>query len=104
MSEERKIKITVEKVFKPEDVFTVSPFPEMTLGPCEKHQEGQVFYYTQAEGISPGFCSSAWASVFPFILVLIYGGDFHSFYKQSGVGVFACSDGLRPVIFRIELE
>jgi uncharacterized repeat protein (TIGR04076 family) len=104
MSEHLKIKITVVKVFKPEEVFADSPFPEMDLGPCEKHYEGQVFHFSQDKDMPRGFCSSAWGAIFPFIITMIYGGDFHGYYKHPGVGVFCCPDGLRPVIFKLELE
>lgn len=104
MGEKTRIKITVVKVFKPEEVFAEAPFPEMKLGPCEKHYEGQVFHFSQAEDMPGGFCSSAWGAIFPFIITMIYGGDFRNYYKEPGVGIFCCTDGLRPVVFKLEVE
>ena len=103
MSEEQgRLKITVLKVFKPEEVFEDSPFKAMEHEPCEIHREGQVFYFEENQ--PEGFCNYAWNAIFPYVTTLSWGGDFKSVYKEPGVAVIACPDGLRPVIFKLELE
>jgi len=70
--------------------------------PCEIHKEGQVFYFEENQ--PEGFCNYAWNAIFPYVTTLSWGGDFKSVYKEPGVAVIACPDGLRPVIFKLELE
>jgi len=48
-----------------------------------------------------GFCSWAWADIQRDVAVLGLGGDFF-WIKKKGTMISSCSDGLRPVIFKLE--
>jgi len=48
-----------------------------------------------------GFCTSAWNDIYPSVRVLAFGGN-APWYKEKGVAVECCTDGLRPVIFKLE--
>lgn len=102
MAEVSKIKITVLKVFKPEDVFKEPPVKtKEELHPCPIHKEGQTFLvdgYNQSEGI----CGHAWGAIWPYFMMLKNNGDMASFYEDTGACVIGCPDGLRPVIFKVE--
>jgi len=48
-----------------------------------------------------GFCSWAWADIQRDVTVLALGGDF-PWVKEKGVTFSSCTDGFRPVIFKLE--
>jgi len=102
MSEEQaKVKITVLKVFKPEEVFKEPPVKLKVPHPCPVHKVGQTFLlegYNQPEGV----CGFAWNSIMPWAVMLKNHGDLKWHYEEPGACVVCCPDGLRPVIFKIE--
>jgi len=49
----------------------------------------------------PDFCSWAWADIQRDVAHLALGGDF-PWMKQRGTMITCCTDGLRPVVFRLE--
>jgi uncharacterized repeat protein (TIGR04076 family) len=101
-----KIKITVVKRAAHMDLLdrhmNTDDFPQAS-GPCEIMKDGQEFVM---DGIFPrrpeGFhCQGAWNDIQRNLASVMYGGDL-PWYKQPGTVVASCSDGLRPVSFRIE--
>lgn len=63
-------------------------------GPCPEFQEGQEFTLTEPWSAPPGFCQWAWADLRTYIMGVINGWD----YTMVG----CCTDGYRPVFFKIE--
>ena len=49
----------------------------------------------------PGFCGWAWADIQRDVAHLALGGDF-PWIKQKGTMISTCTDGLRPVVFKLE--
>jgi len=47
-----------------------------------------------------GFCVWAWDDLFKHLAVLHFGGDFP--WAEEGTTVACCTDGARPVSFRLE--
>lgn len=75
-------------------------------GPCALFQEGQEFivdkqsYLTMLDG---KFCSEAWAAISHYVYAALQGGSImHGWTNDEKVMIACCSDGVRPVIFRIE--
>jgi len=103
MVESYKVKITVLKCFHPSEVFETSPVtPSEPLGACEVFKEGQEFVIDiYEEEIPKDFCSDAWSSINWALSTLSAGGNI-PYYKEKGVAVSCCTDGLRPVIFKME--
>jgi uncharacterized repeat protein (TIGR04076 family) len=96
-----KVKITVLKRFKPSEVFEKNPVrPVSRLGACELYKDGQEFI-VEGMKMPEGFCTSAWVSIYGNVRLLGYGGDL-PWFKEKGVAVNCCIDGLRPVVFKIE--
>lgn len=72
---------------------------------CHMFKEGQEFIYTLGEsGVPEGFCDWAWNDIFKDIMAVcsraaalpkVEKGDIEPSYP-------CCTDGLRPVIFKIE--
>ncbi len=99
MTAETRVKITVLRVFHPNEVF--SEPPPAKKGPCSIFKEGQTFTYEGFEQ-PEGFCPIAWQAIYPYAITLYKGGDFSSWYGEEGVAVLCCPDGRRPVVFRLE--
>ena len=70
------------------------------------HQKGQVLY---SDGINPpdGMCGVAWQVIAPMVRQLSLGELVQpsgTWLNDDTIGVFACPDGIRPVIFLLEAE
>jgi uncharacterized repeat protein (TIGR04076 family) len=96
-----RLKITVLRRLKPGEVFERPPIKGAPTGPCELFHEGQTFYVEEDGRMPEGFCGWAWNDLYKVVQTLRFHGDFH-WYEEPGVSVNCCTDGLRPVIFRIE--
>jgi uncharacterized repeat protein (TIGR04076 family) len=97
-----KVKITVLKRYSPSEVFETSPVtPVKTLVACELFRDGQEFVVGEDGRMPEGFCTTAWYSIFCSVRTLAFGGNL-PWYKEKGVAINCCIDGLRPVIFKLE--
>ena len=67
-------------------------------------EEGQVFI-TEGWKRPEGFCESAWESISPFVMTLVYGGSdiYEGWMKNKNSAMISCNDGFRPVSFYIEV-
>jgi len=102
MVERHEVNITVLKRFNPSEVFEKSPVtPVNPLGACELFRDGQEFLVRENGKMPEGFCTSAWQTIFCNVRTLAFGGDL-PWFKEKGVAINCCSDGLRPVVFKLE--
>jgi len=96
------VKITVAKKLSVEDVFGSSP-PKISkeLDPvCTRLNEGDTFI-AQKGACPQGFCATAFADIQRDITHLRFGGNC-PWMQEQGVAYSCCTDGLRPVVFRLE--
>lgn len=97
-------KITVIKKVDMRDLFGENPPPAVDtskISPqCAKFEEGQEFLLDTDE-CPPGFCDWAYTDIQRDLVYILSGGD-HSWMKDKGVSISCCTDGLMPVIFKIE--
>jgi uncharacterized repeat protein (TIGR04076 family) len=102
MVELYKVKITVLRRFHPSEVFERSPVTPVHqhFEACGLFRDGQEFIVEDLK-MPEGFCTSAWVSMYGNIQLLSFGGDL-PWFKEKGVAVNCCIDGLRPVIFKLE--
>jgi uncharacterized repeat protein (TIGR04076 family) len=91
-----KIRITVLKKMWNEDL--IKKYGK-NVTPCEYFNIGDEFVLDNLE-IPKGFCSWAWTDIQRDVVVLAYGGNFRM--KDEGITVSCCTDGFRPVIFKLE--
>lgn len=69
---------------------------------CPAFREGQEFIISkEGAGEPEGFCSGAWADIFRHTRVLMWGGHY-PWMNEDGKYLACCTDGFRPVIFRLE--
>lgn len=97
-----KMKITVIKRFHPKDVFGkdyVTPTGK-TVTPCQSFEDHQEFILDKLNK-PDGFCTWAWYDLYKDLSVLWWGGDFKD-WMEKGIMYTACSDGVRPVCFKLE--
>ena len=96
----RKIKITVKKVSRYDDL--IKEYENPVEHACEM-KEGQVFIANGWER-PDGFCLSAWESLSPFVMTLAHGGEnfYDGWMKDPKSAMISCNDGFRPVSFYIE--
>jgi len=67
---------------------------------CPRFEVGQEFIL-DSHNIPEGFCSWAWADLQRDVVSVFNGASF-PWIKEKGMIISACTDGLRPVIFKIE--
>ena len=101
MSETQKVKLTVLKVPRPEEVFDEMPLKLRYGGPCPYLKEGQELI-VDSESKPEGLCDLAWNALWPYIMTIRRGGDFLDMYEEAGKGLGCCPDAVRPVAFLIE--
>ena len=95
-----KIKITVVKAFSPEEVFGHSLHTKTgtKITKC-KYTPGQT-WTTENMRRPEGFCDWAWQDMRKDLYLLTFGGDISD--TEPGVIYIPCSDGKRPVVFKLE--
>lgn len=96
-----KLKITVLRRFAPDEVFKDPPVDIGGLEVCDVYEDGQEFIVEGNGAMPEGFCGWAWDDIYKDIQTLRFHGDFQ-WIKESGISINCCTDGLRPVVFKIE--
>ena len=92
-----KVKITVLRRLLHEDL--IGEYCDSPWSECERLEKGQEFVSERAN-MPEGFCSWAWCDIQKYVLTLARGGDFLG--VKPGVFVTSCTDGFRPVLFKLE--
>jgi uncharacterized repeat protein (TIGR04076 family) len=97
-------KITVLKTMLNKDL--ADEYGGMEIKPCEVFSVGQEFI-THPFDKPAGFCDWAWNDIYKSLLTISRGGDFskgffNKWMKKDNTMIVGCTDGIRPVIFKIE--
>jgi len=103
MAKRYPLKITVIKKLSSKEVYG-QPLPEVSeeMAPyCDRLEVGQEFTVEESGAIPSGFCTWAWHDIYPAVTGLRFGGDY-PWMKKEGLIYSCCSDGIRPVFFKIE--
>jgi uncharacterized repeat protein (TIGR04076 family) len=96
-----KVKITVLKKTDTKQIFGDNPPLGQAIDACTLFEEGQEFIVDEDGGMPEGFCHWAWDDLYKVVTTLSYGGNF-PWTKEKGTTISCCTDGNRPVIFRIK--
>jgi uncharacterized repeat protein (TIGR04076 family) len=94
-----KCKITVLKTTFQNEI--AKAYKKEGFGPCRVFTEGQEFVLDDPWHMPNGFCSTAWGDIFKNVQTICLGGNFPS-NPKPGTNISCCTDGARPVIFKIE--
>ncbi len=99
-----KVKITVIKKVNMNDLYgdtPPAPIDENRITPeCQRFELGQEFV-VDSHNCPPDFCNWAYADIQRDIFHTLYGG-YYPWMKEKGVAISCCTDGLRPVVFKLE--
>jgi uncharacterized repeat protein (TIGR04076 family) len=93
------VRITVLKKLQTGEVFEQYAVDGMTPT-CNLLKDGAEFVSRRMQ-MPEGFCSWAWADVQRDVIHLALGGDF-PWVNEKGKMISCCTDGLRPVVFKLE--
>ncbi len=98
-----EVRITVLKKLSSKDIFGDSPPLGENVKPCPVYEVGQEFLVGKDGEMPEGFCHWAWNDLYKVITALRYGAIWEEGTKEKGAPtVHCCTDGLRPVIFKLE--
>jgi uncharacterized repeat protein (TIGR04076 family) len=100
MVKKSKVKITILKKLSSRDIFGDNPPLGQATEACGQFDVGQEFIVGEDGGMPEGFCHWAWNDIYKVVTTLMFGGSF--FEKKDTPIVRCCTDGLRPVIFKLE--
>ena len=103
MAKRHPLKITVLKKLSAQEVYG-HPLPdvdESMAAYCDRLEVGQEFTVDETGAMPAGFCTWAWHDIYPEVTALRFGGDF-PWIKKAGMIYSCCTDGVRPVFFKIE--
>ena len=93
------VKITVVAKRQPGEIFNELAASNVK-SICDAVETGKT-YISKDLKMPESFCSWAWADIQRDVTHLALGGDFR-WIKKLGSMVSCCTDGLRPVVFKLE--
>ena len=100
-----KVKITVFKRVDPSVIFDGNvpnmPGSDKPYGICTAFLDGQEFISVD-RARPEGFCSWAWRDIYKDLSILDFGGNFWPDWMKPGEMLSCCTDGVRPVSFKME--
>jgi uncharacterized repeat protein (TIGR04076 family) len=74
-----------------------------SVGACPLQAEGDVFVYSGGAEKPNGLCPWAWIDLYTTISALYSGGDENTWYRSGGTRISCCTDGVRPVVYKLQL-
>ena len=96
-------KITVLKRMFNQDLADEYRLPHLPSGPCKFFTEGQEFIVDYfAERPEDFACDWAWDDIHKILMVLMTRGNFGTWMKNDNTFVACCTDGIKPVVFKVE--
>ena len=96
-----KCKITVLKRTYDSDLAD-SYVQERYRNPCRAFTDGQEFIVEADHRPDEDFCDFAWNDIHKSVLTLMRGGNFCPWMQQPDTMIVCCTDGVRPVVFKLE--
>ena len=97
-----KCKITViKRTTNPELIDRYVSESRRPYGQCGACEDGQEFILEGFPLKPEGFCDWAWADIHRDVVAIMFGGSY-PWIVQPGTAITCCTDGLRPVVFKVE--
>lgn len=100
----RKVKIKITVLRKMINKDFAEKYCQENVTYCPVFTEGQKFIYNHTgDGNKPkNFCEHAWNDIYPTVMTLASKGTFIGWMKKEGENIVCCTDGIRPVVFKVE--
>ena len=98
----KRVRITVlKKEFYPElaDAYLTEG---RAVGPCSILNEGDSFVFEGEAKMPEGFCPWAWIDIYKGVSALAAGASHSPWNNRDGLQIYCCTDGIRPVVFKLE--
>jgi uncharacterized repeat protein (TIGR04076 family) len=96
-------KITILRRLYDQELAEEYRHPEVDRGPCKFFAEGQEFTVNYLTERPVGFgCDWAWDDIHKVLMVLMLKGDYGTWMKDKNMFITCCTDGIKPVVFKIE--
>lgn len=96
-------KITVLKTLYHQDLAEAYRRPEADRGPCKFFTAGQEFIVQYLTERPANFgCDWAWDDLHKVLLTLMLKGDYSTWMKDKNMFITCCTDGIKPVVFKLE--
>ncbi len=101
-----RVKITVFRRVDPSVIFDGEvpnmPGTDKPYTKCTAFEEGQEFIVDDSLAKPEGFCGWAWRDIYKDLSILRFGGNFWQNWMKPGEMLSCCTDGVRPVSFKME--
>ena len=69
---------------------------------CPVYEDGQEIIIENFPLKPEGFCDWAWADIHRDVVTVMFGGSY-PWMREPRTAITCCTDGLRPVIFKVEM-
>ena len=103
MSQFPTCKITVLKTLYHADLAEEYRRPDVRKGPCHMFTKGQEFIVNYLMERPETFaCDWAWDDIHKVLMVLMLKGDYGTWMKDKNMFITCCTDGIKPVVFKVE--
>ena len=102
----KDVKITVLKITSNNDLIDKYEKKGFMDDPKNRCYMKEGLSFVSKNALMPeGFCSSAWHDLSPYVEKLSSGVKqvYDNWMEHDGTAVISCNDGLRPVIFLLEV-
>lgn len=77
--------------------------PDIETIPCKFFTEGQEFVVEDLGHRPEAFpCDWAWNDIQKVLMAMQVGGDFGRWMKDPDTFIVCCTDGIKPVVFKLE--
>jgi uncharacterized repeat protein (TIGR04076 family) len=96
-----KVKITVLETSVNQELVDRFATRPKTISPCTALKAGQEFT-TDEVGMPAGFCPWAWNDIYKVVVAYFANGSFGMWGEDGDSMIACCTDGERPVYFKLE--
>lgn len=98
----KKVKITVLRKEFYKDFAEAYLTEGEQAGSCPLLHVGDTFLFEGNAQMPEGFCPWAWIDIYQSVNAISAGATFAPWNRRDGQTIVCCTDGIRPVIFKVE--
>lgn len=98
----KRVKITVLRKEYYSDLAEEYLTDGKETGSCSLLNEGDEFIFEGSATMPEGFCPWAWIDIYHSVSAISSGSTYAPWNKKDGQTIVCCTDGIRPVIFKVE--